>query len=122
MQKINQSNGKNILMHMRDYLRIIKIIDDINFRYNEEFEKFNFSLNKHIYSVQFFESIVAFEIDKKKCCLNNLLSNSGQDSKINDLTWEGNEIKILTHVQTNVHAQFSQTTPDGGKGSSRTFF
>jgi len=71
-----------------------KIIDDINFRYNEEFEKFNFSLNKHIYSVQFFESIVAFEIDKKKCCLNNLLSNSGQDSKINDLTWEGNEIKI----------------------------
>ena len=62
-----------------------KIIDDINFRYNEEFEKFNFSLNKHIYSVQFFESIVAFEIDKKKCCLNNLLSNSGQDSKITTL-------------------------------------
>ena len=71
-----------------------KIIDDINFRNNEKFNQFNFSLSKHIYSVQFFESIVAFEIDKKKCHLNNLISNTGQDSKINDLTWEGNEIKI----------------------------
>jgi hypothetical protein len=71
-----------------------KIIDDINFRNSKEFNQFNFSLNRYIYSVQFFESIVAFEIDKKKCNLNNLISNAGQDSKISDLTWEGNEIKI----------------------------
>jgi 23S rRNA U2552 (ribose-2'-O)-methylase RlmE/FtsJ len=72
------------------------VTEDTHTSYIKDYnsEKFNFSLNKHIYSVQFFESIVAFEIDKKKCCLNNLLSNSGQDSKINDLTWEGNEIKI----------------------------
>ena len=47
-----------------------KSIDDINFRFPES-KKFQFSLNKFIYSVEFFESIVAFKINKNLCSSKN---------------------------------------------------
>ena len=47
-----------------------KTIDDINFRFPDS-KKFKFSLNKFIYSVEFYESIVAFNIDKNLCSSNN---------------------------------------------------
>ena len=47
-----------------------KSIDDINFRFPDS-KKFKFSLNKFIYSVEFYESIVAFNIDKNLCSSNN---------------------------------------------------
>ena len=46
-----------------------KSIDDINFRFPDS-KKFKFSLNKFIYSVEFYESIVAFNIDYFKKFLN----------------------------------------------------
>ena len=47
-----------------------KSIDDINFRFPES-KKFQFSLNKYIYSAEFFESIVAFKINKNLCSSKN---------------------------------------------------
>ena len=47
-----------------------KSIDDINFRFPES-KKFQFSLNRFIYSVEFFESIVAFKINKSLCSSKN---------------------------------------------------
>ena len=47
-----------------------KSIDDINFRFPDS-KKFKFSLNKFIYSVEFYESIVAFNINKYLCSSNN---------------------------------------------------
>lgn len=43
-----------------------KMIDDINFRFPGS-RKFQFSLNKFVYSAEFFESIVAFNINKVLC-------------------------------------------------------
>jgi hypothetical protein len=47
-----------------------KSIDDVNFRFPDS-KNFKFSLNKFIYSIEFFESIVAFNINKDLCNLNN---------------------------------------------------
>ena len=47
-----------------------KIIDDINFRFPGS-KKFKFSLNNYIYSAEFFESIVAFNINKSLCQIKN---------------------------------------------------
>jgi hypothetical protein len=51
-----------------------KVIDDINFTY-PKLGKFKFSINQYVYSLRFFESIVVFYIDKKKCILNKLITN-----------------------------------------------
>ena len=61
-----------------------KIIDDINYMY-PNIGKFNFSLNKFIYSIQYFESIVCFKIDKKKCVLNKRLENNGKKIDTEDI-------------------------------------
>jgi hypothetical protein len=47
-----------------------KTIDDINFRFPGA-KKFEFSLNKFVYSLEFFESIVAFKIDRSLSSLKN---------------------------------------------------
>jgi len=47
-----------------------KTIDDINFRFPGA-KKFQFSLNKFVYSLEFFESIVAFKIDRSLSSLKN---------------------------------------------------
>ena len=52
-----------------------KIIDDINTRY-PSLKKFNYSLNAYIYSVEIFESIVCFSINKKLCKKNKIISNN----------------------------------------------
>tara|TARA_B110000259_G_scaffold122931_1_gene139412 strand:+ start:1525 stop:2334 length:810 start_codon:yes stop_codon:yes gene_type:complete len=71
-----------------------KIIDDINLKNSKNFKQFKFSLSNYIYSVQTFESIVVFKIDRKKCSYNENLTNKGIDSKIKDMTWDGNEVNI----------------------------
>ena len=73
-----------------------KIIDDINFTY-PKLGKFKFSINKYVYSIRFFESIVAFYIDKKKCIMNELITNNGVRSNIIDQKYATNHnvFKIL---------------------------
>tara|TARA_B110001452_G_C15169027_1_gene406335 strand:- start:57 stop:857 length:801 start_codon:yes stop_codon:yes gene_type:complete len=52
-----------------------KLIEDINFRF-PGLKKYIFSLNKYIHSIQFYESIVAYKINRKLCKTNEFLSNS----------------------------------------------
>ena len=44
-----------------------------------------FPLNKYIYFLEFFESIVAFNIDQKKCFENYTIKNQGKFHDIKDL-------------------------------------
>ena len=67
-----------------------KTIDDINFTF-PNMKSFKFSLNKSIYSIEFFESIVAFKVDKKLCIQNSIIENNGYRSNNND-TALGNNI------------------------------
>jgi hypothetical protein len=53
-----------------------KIIDDINYMFLG-LGSFNFSLNKYIHSIEFFESIVAFKINKNLCIYNRQIQNTG---------------------------------------------
>ena len=62
-----------------------KTIDDINSTFPNN-KNFYYSLKKSIYSVEFFESIVAFKIDKKLCDQNTLIENNGYKSNIDDAT------------------------------------
>ena len=56
-----------------------KIIDDVNYTY-PEIGNFEYSLNKYISSTHFYESLVAFKIDKNLCYKNELIENSGKIS------------------------------------------
>jgi|TARA_B100001093_G_scaffold216504_1_gene207744 hypothetical protein len=71
-----------------------KIIDDINFKFDKNFKKFKFSLSDCIYSVQSFESIIAFKIDRSKCDFSKLLENKGKDHGIADVAGIGNDLNI----------------------------
>lgn len=65
-----------------------KIIDDINFN-NKSLGHFNFSLNKYIHSAKFYESIVVFEINRKKIVKNSRVDNKGVSLKIQDYRDKG---------------------------------
>ena len=53
-----------------------KIIEDINTRFpGLNINKFNYSLKKFIYKIEFFESIVSFDINRKLCRKNNFIEN-----------------------------------------------
>ena len=62
-----------------------KIVDDINSTF-PNIEKFNYSLNHFIYSIEFFESIVAFKIDRNLCYENTMVDNLGFKSNNTDTT------------------------------------
>ena len=72
-----------------------KIIDDINSNIDLDLGiNINFSLKKFIYSVDFYESIVCFNINRSKTTKNKKLINKGKNHSIDDLTWVGNEIFV----------------------------
>ena len=54
-----------------------KTIDDINSLF-PGIKKFKFSLNKYIYSIQNFESMVVFFIDRTRCGINEIKINQGE--------------------------------------------
>lgn len=62
-----------------------KTIDDINSTF-PNLKKFDYNLNQSIYSIEFFESIVAFKIDRNLCYENKLLENKGHKSNNSDTT------------------------------------
>jgi hypothetical protein len=63
-----------------------KTINDVNFTF-PNLNKYNFSLNKYIYSIQIFESIVCFNVSKKKCYINKPINNNKFVSGIEDLRY-----------------------------------
>jgi hypothetical protein len=69
-----------------------KNIDDINSKHSDQMKKFKFTISNEVYSIEFYESIVAYRVDRSQTGINHLISNKGKDSHILDLTWEGNEI------------------------------
>jgi len=75
-----------------------KKIDDINFRFPNIGNLKN-SLNKYIHSIEFFESIVCFKINRKKCFINEGITNSGKDLDIEDLRF--GEQKTMIRLRKN---------------------
>ena len=62
-----------------------KIIDDINLSSPLLKNNFLFSYSKYVYSIEFFESVVIFKIDRKKTIKNFEVVNSGKSYNIEDL-------------------------------------
>ena len=67
-----------------------KLIDDINFTF-PDIGKFNFSLNKFIYSIEYFESFVVFKIDTNRCHFNKPISNNKDSFNHLDFRYGNNE-------------------------------
>ena len=65
-----------------------KCIDDINFTF-PNLNNFNYSLNKYIYSIQTFESIVCFHVSRERCCMNKIITNKKLSYKIEDYRYYG---------------------------------
>ncbi len=63
-----------------------KKIDDINYRY-PDIGLLKNSLNKYIYSIEFFESIVCFKINRELCKTNEEILNNGKEIGIKDLRY-----------------------------------
>ena len=63
-----------------------KLIDDLNFTF-PNIGKFKYSLNKYIYSIQYYESLAVFHVDRRLCIANELVKNKGITSDIKDLRW-----------------------------------
>ncbi|MGL3827306.1 hypothetical protein [Candidatus Pelagibacter communis] len=61
-----------------------KKIDDINYRY-PNIGKLKNSINKYVYSIEFFESAVCFKIDTSKCLTNEDISNNKKILGVEDL-------------------------------------
>jgi hypothetical protein len=55
-----------------------KTIDDINFTF-PKLGKFNYSLNKVVHSIEFFESIVVYKVNRNLCVENKFIINDGID-------------------------------------------
>jgi len=60
-----------------------KTIDDINSLF-PEIKKFEFSLNEYVYSIQNFESMAVFFIDRTRCEKNEIKINDGEISNHKD--------------------------------------
>ncbi|MDC1169972.1 hypothetical protein OAT35_01210 [Candidatus Pelagibacter sp.] len=74
-----------------------KIIDDINFKY-PGIGKFKFSLNDYVHSIEFFESIVVFKIDRKLCGFNKVITNNKKNFNHEDLRY-GFKKKIFKNTK-----------------------
>ena len=71
-----------------------KIIDDINYKF-PHVGKFNYSLNDYIYSVEFFESMVVFKVNRELCFDNNMVTNNGKILNHQDLRYDSTVNKKL---------------------------
>tara|TARA_B100000945_G_scaffold162380_1_gene130325 strand:- start:1379 stop:2191 length:813 start_codon:yes stop_codon:yes gene_type:complete len=72
-----------------------KLIDDINSNIKMNLKiNFEYSLKKFVYSIEFYESVVVLKVDRNKTYENYLLNNKGENHKIRDFFFEGNEIYV----------------------------
>ena len=60
--------------------------------------KFNYSLNQFVSSIEFFESIVAFKINRNLTFENILVENNGLKSKNEDMTIDKSFINFIFKV------------------------
>ena len=64
-----------------------KTVDDINFKF-PKLGNFESSINNLVYSIEFFESLVVFKIDRSRCDINLKQNNKGISSKLKDMRFE----------------------------------
>ena len=57
-------------------------------------------ISKSIYQVRYFESIVVFDINKKKCINNNLVYNKKNFQNFDDYRHRGNSIRFFNYLQS----------------------
>ena len=81
-----------------------KIIDDINFKF-PGIGKFKFSLNNYVHSIEFFESIVVFKIDRKQCAFNKIITNNKKNYNHEDLRY-GYKKKMLKNPKIEIIKNF----------------
>jgi hypothetical protein len=67
------------------------LIDSINSRFPEVHASNN-SLNQAVFSINFYESIVCFNIDRTKCFVNSPISNEGITFNAENLTHHGRDL------------------------------
>ena len=79
-----------------------QIIDQINYTFPFSVKKkFKNEINKYVYGLSFYESIVEFKINRKQCIENKFLQNSGKSSGFEDFRNDNsNLIKILKNIKT----------------------
>ena len=75
-----------------------KLIDDINSRF-PGLKKHNYSLRKYIYSIKSYESIISYNINRKMCKENILISNKGESINPKELRSELDKNSILFKVK-----------------------
>ena len=62
-----------------------QIIDQVNYTFPfKKKKKFKNTLDKYVYGISFFESIVEFKINRKNCYENKYAKNRGHDSGVED--------------------------------------
>lgn len=85
-----------------------KLIDDINYRF-PGLNNFNYSLNKFVYSIQNFESIVAFKINRRLCKKNQPIDNKKQNIEPIEFRAKLNEKSTLYKVKKilNIKSNFT---------------
>ena len=85
------------------FINFVKcMVDDLNSNIDLKTNiKKNFSLKKYIYSIEFFESIVVFKIDKSKTLKNLNISNLGKFHSITNLSNKGNEFLLKKKISFN---------------------
>lgn len=64
-----------------------KTVDDINFKF-PKLGNFENSINNLVYSIEFFESMTVFRIDRNRCDVNLKETNNGISSKLKDMRFE----------------------------------
>ena len=57
-------------------------------------------VSKSVYQVRFFESIVVFDINKKKCKISNAIYNKKNFISFNDYRHKSNSIKLLEYLRS----------------------
>ena len=79
-----------------------QIIDQINYTFPFKVKKkFKNEIDKHVYGLSYYESIVEFKIDRKLCIENKLLYNNGKSSGFEDFrNKNANLVKIFKNFKT----------------------
>jgi hypothetical protein len=71
-----------------------KIIDGVNSRYHS-LEKQMHEYKDSVFSVEFFESFVVFNVDRKKCVESVMVKNDGETMNAADFRYESNYSEVL---------------------------
>lgn len=72
-----------------------KLVDENNFRF-PQLQYYKSKFNKFIYSIEFYESIVAFRINREKCIISEWTSNSGVSIDAQDLRYSESKLQQLS--------------------------